>query len=136
MHEAGKGDKRRPTDDKAFDDGYALAFGDRKPTRGSFIWDSEQGKMVDKNEYYSSHAKADSHMVLGDINAYQSMVDGSMIEGRKQHREHLKKHGLMEVGNETKHLKAYGDYSSNKGDIKQELIKNVQRVKDEQRRKR
>lgn len=135
MHEAGKGDKRRPTDDKAFDSNFDSIFGDRKPVRGSFIWDSEQGKMVAKEEYYSNHSKADSHMVLGDIQPYQSMVDGSMIEGRRQHREHLKRHSLMEVGNETKHLKAYGDYTPPKG-LKEELVRNMHRVKDELRRKK
>lgn len=31
---------------------------------------------------------------------YRSMIDGSMITGRRQHREHLKRHGCTEVGNE------------------------------------
>ena len=31
---------------------------------------------------------------------YKSMQTGEMIEGRKRHREHLKAHGLIEVGNE------------------------------------
>lgn len=44
--------------------------------------------------------------VAGDLQPYQSMVDGSMITSRSQHRSHLKQHGLVEVGNETQHLKA------------------------------
>lgn len=39
--------------------------------------------------------------VRGDIEPYQSMVTGEMITSRSQHREHLKRHGLREVGNET-----------------------------------
>ena len=39
-------------------------------------------------------------MVMPDIPAYQSMADGSMIEGRAAHREHLRRHGCVEVGNE------------------------------------
>ena len=39
-------------------------------------------------------------MVMGDIPAYKSMITGEMIEGRKQHREHLKTHGCVEVGND------------------------------------
>ena len=31
---------------------------------------------------------------------YKSMATGEMIEGRKAHREHLKKHNLTEIGNE------------------------------------
>jgi len=132
-HEAGKGDKRRPTDEKAFVENFTLAFGNKQPIRGSFVWDSTQGKLVSKEDYIQPCAKA--HLIIGDIQPYQSMVDGSMIEGRSQHREHLKRHGLMEVGNETKYLKPYGNYTSPQG-LKEELIRNVHRVKDEQRRKR
>lgn len=39
-------------------------------------------------------------MVIADIPAYQSTVTGEMIEGRRQHREHLKTHDLVEIGNE------------------------------------
>lgn len=46
-----------------------------------------------------------SPMIVGDIAPYRSMVDGSMIQGRAQHRAHLKAHKLIEVGNETKYLK-------------------------------
>lgn len=38
--------------------------------------------------------------VITDIQPYQSMVDGSMIGSRSKHREHLKAHGMIEVGNE------------------------------------
>lgn len=43
-------------------------------------------------------------MVAADIHPYKSMVTGEMITSRSQHRAHLKQHGLIEVGNETKHL--------------------------------
>jgi hypothetical protein len=42
--------------------------------------------------------------VAGDIQPYQSMATGEMIESRSKHREHLKRHHLIEVGNEMKHL--------------------------------
>lgn len=41
-----------------------------------------------------------SPMIQPDINPYRSMVDGTMIDGRKAHREHLRKHGVREVGND------------------------------------
>ena len=41
-----------------------------------------------------------SPMVMGDIKPYQSMIDGTWIKSRSQHREHLKAHGCVEVGNE------------------------------------
>lgn len=43
-------------------------------------------------------------MVQGDIQPYRSMIDGSMIESRSKHRAHLKQHGCIEIGNETKHI--------------------------------
>lgn len=39
--------------------------------------------------------------IVRDIQPYQSMVDGSRITSRSRHREHLKAHGCIEVGNET-----------------------------------
>ena len=44
-------------------------------------------------------------MVIPDIQPYQSMIDGTMITSRSQHREHLRQHGCQELGNEPlKHL--------------------------------
>ncbi len=40
--------------------------------------------------------------VIRDVKRYKSMIDGSVIEGRKQHREHLKRHGCIEVGDSVK----------------------------------
>ena len=51
-----------------------------------------------------------THHVMPDFKApYKSMIDGTMIESRAQHREHLKKHGCQEVGNEVKAHMAYYD---------------------------
>lgn len=47
----------------------------------------------------------DVHLIATDIAPYKSMVNGEIIEGRKQHKEHLRRHNLVEIGNETKHLK-------------------------------
>ena len=38
--------------------------------------------------------------VIKDIDPYVSMIDGSLITSRSQHREHLRAHGCIEVGNE------------------------------------
>lgn len=38
--------------------------------------------------------------VMPDIAPYQSMIDGSMITSRSIHRDHLRQHGCIEVGNE------------------------------------
>ena len=39
-------------------------------------------------------------MVRGDIKPYRSMIDGTLITSRSQHREHLARHNCVEVGNE------------------------------------
>lgn len=38
--------------------------------------------------------------VIPDIAPYRSVVTGERIRGRAHHREHLREHGLHEVGNE------------------------------------
>lgn len=38
--------------------------------------------------------------VVSDIEPYRSMRTGERIAGRAQHREHLRRFGLVEVGNE------------------------------------
>lgn len=43
--------------------------------------------------------------VVRDIEAYTSMIDGSVIDGRKRHRDHLKAHRCVEVGNDTTHMR-------------------------------
>jgi hypothetical protein len=53
-HEAGKGDKQRPTDKDAFDKGFESIFGVKKPTRGSFVYCKEKGELIPREEYYGS----------------------------------------------------------------------------------
>lgn len=43
--------------------------------------------------------------VMGDIQPYKSMVDGSVIGSRSTHRAHLKAHRMIEVGDQTHYLK-------------------------------
>ena len=38
--------------------------------------------------------------VIADIDPYISQIDGSLITSRSQHRDHLRAHGCVEVGNE------------------------------------
>lgn len=42
--------------------------------------------------------------VVGDLKPYRSMIDGSIVDGRKRHRDHLKAHSCVEIGNDTSHL--------------------------------
>ena len=45
-------------------------------------------------------------MVMPDIAPYRSMIDGSLITSRSRHREHLRAHGMQEVGNDPAVLNA------------------------------
>jgi hypothetical protein len=49
--------------------------------------------------------KAPGPQVVRDLEPYRSMIDGRVIDGRKRHRDHLRAHGCIEVGNDTSHLK-------------------------------
>lgn len=46
-----------------------------------------------------------SAIVMNDIAPYRSMLNGQMVTSRSTHRELLRAHGVVEVGNETKYLK-------------------------------
>lgn len=46
------------------------------------------------------HRVITAPFVVADISPYQSMATGEQIGGRAQHRDHLKRHGLIELGNE------------------------------------
>ena len=59
-------------------------------------------ELIPSNEYVAPFEHW--HFIMGDIKPYRSMIDGSIITSRSKHRAHLKSHGCIEVGNETKHL--------------------------------
>ena len=43
----------------------------------------------------------DRHEIMPEIEPYISQIDGSVISSRAQHREHLRRHGFTEVGNDS-----------------------------------
>ncbi len=58
------------------------------------------GELVEASKYQAESQKT-SWQVLPDIAPYKSMIDGSVINSRSKHREHLKAHGCEEVGNDS-----------------------------------
>lgn len=50
---------------------------------------------------YVPPSRNTSFQVMPDINPYVSQIDGSVITSRSRHREHLKAHGCVEVGNDS-----------------------------------
>lgn len=69
-------------------------------TRRSYV--QVDGKLILKDEWHGHSVT--THMVMPDIQPYFSQVTGEMITSRSHHREMLKAHRLVEIGNETKHL--------------------------------
>tara|TARA_R100001510_G_C7625508_1_gene185463 strand:+ start:711 stop:923 length:213 start_codon:yes stop_codon:yes gene_type:complete len=58
------------------------------------------GKLVEKAEAIKSH----SVNIMRDIEPYQNMKDFGWIQSRSQHKEFLRKHNLIEIGNEQNHI--------------------------------
>jgi hypothetical protein len=56
------------------------------------------GELVEKGS--KEHYESLGPTVMPDIAPYKSMIDGSMITSRSTHRDHLRQHGCIEVGNE------------------------------------
>ena len=50
--------------------------------------------------------------VMEDMKEYRSPLDGSVVSSRKHHRAHMKKHGVIEMGNEKPKLKKAKGYDS------------------------
>ena len=64
---------------------------------GSKLAEFVNGKCVFSREPAQTNS---APAVMGDIQPYQSMADGTWITSRSQHRAHLRQHGLIEIGNE------------------------------------
>jgi len=58
-----------------------------------YIQDPVTHKLIPADEYYPQ--ETNSHYIMADYQPYKSMVTGEMIDGRKAHREHLKRHNLV-----------------------------------------
>ncbi len=91
-----------------------------------YLYDKETKEMIPYHEYVEKYAPPQSRRgnnvtIIPDIQPYKSMIDGSIIGSRSHHRAHLKAHNCIEVGNETKHLKPFGQYAPPTG-LKEEII--------------
>ena len=64
--------------------------------RRRYIQHPETLELIPAEEYIPPQPK--SHFIMGDYQPYQSMVTGEMIEGRAAHREHLRRHNVVEIG--------------------------------------
>lgn len=81
------------------------------------------GELVEVGLDYQADPRADVH-VMTDIKPYRSMIDGGMITSRSHHREHLREHGCIEVGNDSSLEKRRGQLQSPPG-LKEAIARNV-----------
>ena len=63
----------------------------------------KDGVLVEVGLDYVPEPKADYH-IIEDIASYRSQVTGEMITSRSQHRDHLRQHGCVEIGDQVHHL--------------------------------
>lgn len=61
--------------------------------------------------------------VISDITPYISQIDGSVISSRSKHKQHLKDHGCIEVGNESMEPRktSWIENKSNKEALRREI---------------
>lgn len=64
----------------------------------------ENGHWVEQRPTYETGV-----MVMSDIEPYQSMLTGEMITSRSKHRQHLREHGCVEIGNDYHEQLTYYD---------------------------
>jgi len=92
--------------DDSYRDGIDRIFGkDHKTQKGRYV--QIDGKLVKVDEDYVPPSKNDAPYVISDIEPYKSVATGEYITTRSQHRDMLRRNGLLEVGNEdmSKHIK-------------------------------
>lgn len=65
----------------------------------TWIQDPVTGELIPKEEWRGPSVSKTAY-VMPDIQGYKSMATGEWISSRSEHREHLKRHGLVEIGNE------------------------------------
>lgn len=85
------------------------------------------GELVFAREEQAPRFNAQRQHVMPDIQPYQSMIDGTWIKSRSQHREHLRQHGCEEVGNDSSLYRKPRPIEPPPG-LKERLIENAHRI--------
>lgn len=70
---------------------------------GKLLAEYEGGELVYLAAEYAPPKRSENvsaPMIIRDIGEYQSPLDGTMITSRSAHREHVRRHDVVEVGNE------------------------------------
>lgn len=67
---------------------------------------------------------------MRDIEGYVSPIDGKWVGSRSQHREHMKRHGVIELGNEKPKLKPF-EATIPRESLRREMRNNLERMKSD-----
>ncbi len=82
------------------------------------------GKLYEVGKDFIPEPRSAAPMIAPDIQPYKSMVDGSLITSRSHHREHLRQHGCIEVGNDSSLTKQRPPLQPASG-LKEQIAANV-----------
>lgn len=63
-----------------------------------YIQHPETNELIPADEYI--RPKRNAHYIMPDISPYDSIITGEKITSRSWHREHLKRHNCVEVGDQ------------------------------------
>jgi len=120
------------TSTQASRDGHEKAFGEFKPQgEGKKTYKMIDGKLtlVAQSRVINSSA-----YVMDDMQAYRSPLDGSIINSRSDHKQHKRKHGVIEVGNEKLDKPMSKDY--NPTGIREDMMRTIEDLNKQARRRK
>lgn len=102
---------------------YVAVRGHVKSVPVIYTYRGSDGRNYVLPEYGGTEGPAGSSTpyVMRDLGEYRSVVDGSFISSRSQHREHMRRHDLIEVGNERMPTRREESTPRIGGDIKRAL---------------
>jgi len=61
----------------------------------------QDGELFEVTSDFTPEPQLINFLVMPDIKPYRSMIDGREITSRSRHREHLRDHGCVEIGNDS-----------------------------------
>lgn len=91
--------------------------------KNGLLAEYEHGELVYLREDYQAPKESElaRPMVIRDIEPYQNMIDGRMIKSRSEHRELLKRHNCIEIGNEKMQTKIVAPQTNRRETITRQL---------------
>lgn len=93
--------------------------------KGNLTYAEERGIVTVNRQAETIDA---GYYVMPDIQEYRSMVDGSIITSRSRHREHLRQHGCVEIGNDSSLYRKPKPIESPPG-LKETIIRAAEKLK-------